>query len=181
MKFLKNIVGFAIGFVVVSSIFYFIRGGDKLKGFEPYHSEEGRFSVLLPDEPERKLQKVDTPIGTLYFIMYSAGSEQIDFLVGYVDYPPTMFENADIEKMLDGARDGAVRNVNGILENEKVLDFHGNPGRELEIKVPEEATIKTRIILIGTRLYQVMAVGESKRVLNKNCPQFFGSFKVDGI
>jgi hypothetical protein len=98
-----------------------------------------------------------------------------------VDYPKEMFENADIKKMLDGARDGAVRNVNGILEDEKVLDFHGNPGREAEIKIPEKATVKVRIILIGNRLYQVMVVSESKTELDKNCPEFFDSFKVDGI
>ncbi len=183
MKFIKNIVGFLIGFIVISGIFYFIRGGGggKLEGFEPYHSAEGRFSILFPGKPERKLQKENTQIGKLEFVIYQAGSKEIGFIVGYVDYPQKMFENVDIEKMLDGARDGAVRNVNGELESEKALDFHGHPAREFEIKVPEEATVKSRIILIGNRLYQVMAVSESKSVLKKNCPKFFASFEVDGI
>jgi len=98
-----------------------------------------------------------------------------------VDYPPEMFENADIEKMLDGARDDAVRNVGGILKNEKAFDFYGNAGRELEIKVQKKATLKVRIILIGNRLYQMMAVSESKRALKKMTPEFFDSFKVDDV
>jgi len=180
MKFIKNIIGFLIGFAVVSGIFYLIGGGDKLKGFEPYHSEEGRFSGLFPGQPERELKEMNTPIGTLDFIMYSAGSKKIGFIVGYVDYPQETFKNADIEKMLDGARDGAAQNVNGILENERVLDFHGNPGREIEIKVPKKATIKARVILIGNRLYQVMAVSESNSILEEKSPDFFDSFEVDG-
>jgi hypothetical protein len=182
MKFIKNIVGFAIGFILVSSLFYLIRGGGgKLEEFKPYRSDEGRFSILLPGEPERMVQKVDTPFGALELIMYQAGSKKIGFMVGYADYPQKMFESADIEKMLDDARDGAVQNIQGKLIDEKVLDFHGNPGRELEIKVPNKATIKSRIILIGTRLYQVMVVSESKSALRKNCPKFFESFKVDGL
>ena len=183
MKFIKNIIGFAIGFVIISGIFYYMRGGGKLEGFEPFHSDEGRFSILFPGEPERKLQQEKTPIGTVEFVMYQAGSKEIGFMVGYVDHPQSMFEgpNVDIEEMLDGARDSAVQNVKGILENEKVLDFHGNPGREIEIKVPKKATIRVRVVLIGNRLYQVMAVSESKSALKEKAPKFFDSFEVDGI
>lgn len=182
MKFIKNIIAVVIGVIVVSSIFYFIRGGGgKPEEFKPYRSDEGRFSISLPGKPERMVQKVDTPQGVLEFVMYQAGSNEIGFIAGYVDYPPKMFEDVDIEKMLDVARDGAIQNVKGKLKKEKVLDFHGNPGRELEIKVPNKAILKSRIILIDCRLYQVTAISESKRTLNINCPKYFDSFKVDGL
>ena len=86
MEYVKKIIGFVIGFAVVSGIFYFVRGGDKLKAFEPYHSEEGRFSVLFPGEPESKTEQVETPVGTLEFVMCSAGSKKTGFVVAYVDY-----------------------------------------------------------------------------------------------
>jgi len=180
MKFVKNLIGFLTGVIVISSLFYLSRGG-KLEDFKPYRSVEGRFSILLPGKPERELQQVDTSTGALEFIIYQAGSEKIGFVVGYVDYPQKMFENVDIKQMLDAARDGVVQKVNGKLEYEKALDFHGNTGIEIEIKVPKKATIKARVILIGNRLYNLMAVSESKRTLNKNCPKFFDSFKVDGM
>ena len=181
MESIKKVIGFVIGFAVISVIIYFVRGGDKLKEFEPYHSKEGRFSVLFPGEPERKLQQVDTPAETLEFVMYSAGSKKTGFIVAYVDYSQEMMKNADIKKMLDGARDGAVRNINGRLEKEKVLDFHGKPGRELEIMAPKKAIIKARLILIGNRLYQMMAISQSNRILEEKTPEFFDSFKVDGV
>lgn len=182
MKFIKNIIGVAIGFIVVSSIFYFMRGGGgKLEEFKLYRSDEGRFSISLPGKPERMVQKTDTSMGALESVMYQAGSDKIGFIAGYVDYPPKMFENTDIEKMLDVARDGAIQNIKGKLLNENVLDFHGNPGRELEVELPNKATLKSRIILINNRLYQVMAISNSKKTLNTNCPKFFDSFKVDGM
>lgn len=182
MKLIKNIIGFAIGLVIIASIFYLMRGdGGKLEEFKPYRSDEGSFSILLPGKPNRTVQKIETSVSPLEFVMYQAGSDEIGFIAGYVDYPDMMFENVDIEKMLDGARDGAVQNVKGKLLNEKVLDFHGNPGRELEIEVPNKATLKSRIILIDCRLYQIMAVSDSKSTLNANCPKFFDSFKVDGL
>jgi hypothetical protein len=180
IKSIKNIIGLATGFIIAASIFYFIRGG-KLKEFKQYRSNEGRFSISLPGKPGRELRHVNTYFGTLEFIMYQASSDKIGFIVGYVDYPQKMFEDTDIEKMLDSARDGAVQNVNGKVKDEKVLDFHGNPGRELEIKLPNKATVRLRIILIGNRLYQTMAVSKSKSALNKNCQKFFDSFKVDGL
>jgi len=181
MEYVKKIIGFVIGFAVISGIFYFVRGGDKLKEFRPYHSEEGRFSVLFPGEPESKTEQVETPAGTLEFVMHSAGSKKTGFVVAYVDYSHEVMKNADAKKMLDGARDGAVRNVNGRLEKEKVLDFHGKPGRELEIIVPKKAIIKARLILIGNRLYQMMAISQSSGILEEKTPEFFDSFRVDGI
>lgn len=181
MEYVKKIIGFVIGFAVVSGIFYFVRGGDKLKEFEPYHSEEGRFSVSFPGEPESKTEQVETPVGTLEFVMYSAGSRKTGFIVAYVDYSQEVMKDADAKKMLDGARDGAVRNVNGRLGTEKELDFYGKPGKEFEILAPKNAIIKARLILIGNRLYQMMAISQSRDILEEKTPMFFDSFRVDGV
>ncbi len=181
MKYIKSIIGYAVGFVIAYAIISFFTGGDKLKDFEPFHNEEGRFTVLFPGEPERKLEQVQTPIGTLELVMYNAGSKKTGFIVGYADYPQEMIDNSSVDKMLDGARDGAVANVEGELVSEKVLDFYSNQAREIEVKVPKQGTIKARLILIGNRLYQVMAISQSKSILEERSPEFFDSFKVDGV
>ncbi len=181
MKSMKYIIGFAIVFIAGSWIIYFMSGGDELEGFKRYNSKPGRFSVLFPGQPRKESKKMDTAAGKLEFIMYRAGLKEIGFVVGYVDYPKEMFKKADIKKMLDSARDGAVKSVKGTLEDEKVLDFHGNPGREVEIKVPKKAITKARVFIIGNRLYQVMAVSESKKILDEKGPKFFDSFKVKGV
>jgi hypothetical protein len=181
MDFLKKVIGFIIGFAIVSLAIYLIRGGDKLKKFEPYHSVQGRFSILFPGEPRRDLRILNTAYGSLNLITLRAGSKNTGFAAAYCDYPREMVQDADVGEMLDGARDGAVSNVNGELVYETVINFHGRPGRELEIEMPGQATIRARIILIDNRLYQIMGISKSVRILDRKCPEFFDSFTVDGI
>ena len=181
MEFLKKLLGFVVGFAVVSGGIYLVRGGDRLKKFEPYHSDQGQFSVLFPGKPTKKLQSVSTPVGEIDLWMFSAGSKKSGFAVGYGDYPQKIINESDPAKLLDGTRDGAVSNVLGSLVNETELDFHGYPARELEIEVPQKATVRARLILIDNRLYQVMVVSQSARILDRKGSEFLDSFRVDGI
>jgi len=177
METLKKIIGFLIGFALVIGIFYYLRSFDSLKRLKPYHSKEGDFSVLFPGEPERKMQKLDTGIGKLEFVLYSAETRKAAFAVGYVDYPEDMIT----DNMLDDARDDIVKKVKGTLESEKVLDYHGHVGREFEIKVQEQATVKARVFLIDDRLYQIMVISGSERIIKTRGSKFLDSFEVDSV
>lgn len=179
MDFLKKVIGFVVGFAVVYGAIHLIRGGDKLQAFESYRSEEGRFTVLLPGEPTRSTQTLNTPAGKIDLVMFQAGSKKSGFVVGYCDYPQEVIDESEPAKMLDGARDGAVKNVGGELIDETELDFHGYAGREVEIEVPGKATIRTRLILIDNRLYQIMVVSASAEILEEKGTEFFDSFSVD--
>ncbi len=181
MESLKKVIGYVIGFLLVSGVIYLIKGGDKLKEFEEYYSADGRFSILFPGEPEESLQSVTTVAGQINLVMVSAGSKKSGFVVGYADYPRNVVENSDPEKVLDGARDGAVRNVRGQLTDETTLDFHGHPAREIRVEVAKKTSIRSRLILIENRLYQVMVISQSARILNGKGSEFFDSFTVDGV
>ncbi|MHC4621910.1 MAG: hypothetical protein ACYTEQ_29580, partial [Planctomycetota bacterium] len=161
MESLKKVIGFVIGFAVVSLAIHFIRGGDKLKAFEPFRSHEGRFSVMFPGKPKKTLQSVNTPAGEIAVVTFFAGSKESGFAVGYSDYPQQAIDASDPVQMLDGARDGAVTNAGGELEDENVIDFHGRPAREIQIRVPDKINIRARLILIDNRLYQVMVLSPS--------------------
>jgi hypothetical protein len=179
MEFLKKAIGFVIGFALVYGAIHLIRGGDKLQAFEMYRSQEGRFSVLFPGEPKRILQSVDTPVGKIDLVLYQAGSKKTGFIVGYSDYPQEVIDKSNLGKMLDGARDGAVGNVGGELIDEMELEFQGYPGREVEIDVAGKTTVRSRLILIDNRLYQVMVVSPSLEIIEKKGTEFFDSFSVD--
>jgi hypothetical protein len=181
MGSLKKLIGYAIGFLLVSGVIYLIKGGDKLKEFEEYYSADGRFSVLFPGEPEESLQSVRTAVGQINLVMLTAGSKTSAFVVGYADYPRNVVESSDPEEMLDGARDGAVGNVGGRLTDETTLDFHGHPAREIRVEVAKKTSIRARVILIENRLYQVMVVSKSARILDGKGSEFFDSFTVDGV
>jgi hypothetical protein len=181
MESLKKVIGYVIGFLLVSGVIYLIRGGDKLKEFEEYYSADGRFSVLFPGEPKESLQSVRTAAGQINLVMLTAGSKTSGFAVGYTDYPRNVVESSDPEEMLDGARDGAVRNVGGRLIDETPLDFHGHPAREIRVEAPKKTSIRSRLILIENRLYQLVVISKSARILDEKGSEFFDSFTVDGV
>ena len=181
MESLKKLIGYVIGFLLVSGVIYLIRGGDKLKEFEEYYSADGRFSVLFPGEPKESLRSVRTPAGQLNLVVLTAGSKKSAFAVGYADYPRNVVENSDPEKFLDGSMDGAVRNVGGRLTGETTLDFHGHPAREIRVEAPKKTSMRSRLILIENRLYQVMVISKSARILDGKGSEFFDSFTVDGV
>src|SRR5713226_9046705 len=71
-----------------------------------YTSKEGRYSVLLPREPELKTQEAATSTGAK-FLQYLAQSQDVEnpnggFMVAYFHYLPEMNFN------LDKARDDIV-------------------------------------------------------------------------
>lgn len=174
----KKVIGYVVGFLIASGVIYVIRGGDKLKPFELYRSEEGRFSVLFPGEPKKNIKLLNTIAGKIDLVMYTAGSKKSGFVVGYADYPEEAVKDPEPQKMLDGARDGALSNVRGELVDETVLDFQGYPARELEIDVPRRGTVRARLIIVGNRLYQMMVISPSDNILYEKGTEFFDSFEI---
>lgn len=179
MEMFKKVIGYVVGFAVAYFLVSFLFSRDKLKPFAMFRCDEGSFSVLFPGEPERGVQSLNTQAGKINLVMYNAGSKKSGFVVGYADYPEKIVRESDPNKMLDGARDGAVGNVGGELIDEMVLDSYGYPARELEINVPRKATVRARLVLVGNRLYQIMVVSKSKAVLEDKGTEFFDSFKID--
>ena len=72
--------------------------------------------------------------------------------------PPPPRRPGDPERVLDGARDGAVGNVNGVLRSEQRIALGGHPGRDLVVDVPGQVVARQRIYLVGRRLYQLIVV-----------------------
>lgn len=179
MDLLKKVGGFAAGFLIVTLVMNFIGGGDKLKDFEPFESVEGRFSVSMPGEPEKITQTVSHAAGELDFTMFSAGSKEVGFVVGYSDYPEEIIYSTDPKTLLDGARDGAVTNVQGELLNEKVLDVYGSPAREIEVNVQDKGILTARLILVDRRFYQVMTMFPPDEQDINMMMDFFDSFTIN--
>jgi hypothetical protein len=182
MDYLKKVIGFVAGFVVVYATIYLISGrGDLLKKFVPYHAEDGRFTASFPGEPTKKTQLLYTPDEQLDFVTYEAGSARSGFVVGYCDYSQEMMNKYEPKQMLDVSVIGAVKNVQGELTEEKELNFHGHPGKEIKIMATDDLIIRARFILVKNRLYQIMAASSSVKVVEKKGTEFFESFRIDGL
>jgi len=138
----------------------------------------GRFTVQMPGQPKEQKNSVKTAIGPIEFHMFIYERDpNSDYMVGYNDYPEGMMKKADSDKVLDGARDGAVKNVKGKLESEKKITLDGHPGREF-VATAEGLKVRDRFYLVNDRLYQIMLVGSNDFITGKDAEKFLNSFKL---
>jgi hypothetical protein len=179
MDIVKRIAGFIIGFVVVYFAIQMFKGGDKLAPFKEFRSDEGRFTVLMPGKPE--LQNQVTPVGKVNMIMYMAGSNKAGCAVAYADYPAQLINSTDPQKILEGAKNGAIKNISGRLISEASIDFHGLPAKEVHIEIPNKAFVTARFILASPRFYEIMFIAQKDKGHEQNISKFFNSFTIDGV
>src|SRR5439155_3293297 len=130
-----------------------------------------------PGSPRSQNLSVPTAIGAVTANMVVLDSSDGAVGVMYADYPWTLIQQGNVDKMLDGARDGAVANVNGRLVEEKPISLLDAPGREYLIQIKETAFCRSRIYLVKNRLYIVQALGSKKRVQSKEAEKFLNSFE----
>ena len=147
--------------------------------WKEFSSKEGRFSVLVPGTPSEQTQKLDTGVGAIDLHFFVAEQDGFQYLVSYNDYPDAMVREADADKVLDGARDGVVANVQGRLLNEVKVWLANYPGRELRIRIPEgRQAMRTRLYFVGNRLYQVGVLSAEDGAAADEVSKFLNSFKL---
>ena len=149
-----------------------------------FKSEAGGFSVMTPAPLQEAVQPVETQDSKIDLHLFSASQDDIAYFVAYCDYAPDLAKPDNAEKMLDGARDGAVGNSHGKLTSETAITLAGHPGREVVIETAGEdrppVTIKGRLFMVKNRLYQVTVVTPRTRAGEKSVNDFLQSFKLLG-
>jgi hypothetical protein len=144
-----------------------------------YTSEAGRYSMLVPQQPQLSTQEVPAPDGTK-FTQYMAQASDKDtfYLVGYFDYTPNMVFS------LDKARDGMLEATKGTLLKEEAISLGGNHGKELKVSAMNEGfdlMLRIRFYEVGRRIYVLQHIfqksADSSAVAEKTT-RFFDSFKV---
>ncbi len=142
----------------------------------PYTPEQGGFRVLLPGEPKHEQTTVgDGQDASDVQDQYIFQTKDGVYLVSYQDNPN--LEGADAA-LLDEAfvrgRAGLKKIFGGELLEEKEIELQQKyPGRELRFTIPQaKGEAKCRMFLVGTRLYQVMAVG---------LPEFVNTDRTDSV
>jgi hypothetical protein len=150
-----------------------------------FKSEAGGFAVMTPAPLQEAVQPVETQDSKIDLHLFSAQQDEIAYFVAYCDYPPDLARPDNAEKMLDGAREGAVGNTQGKLTSETAITLAGHPGREVVIEAARgedrpPVTIKGRLFMVKDRLYQVTVVAPRARAGDKAVDDFLQSFKLLG-
>ena len=150
------------------------------EGWKDNRSDDCRCSAQFPGTPQTKSQKMQSSIGPLdsKMIMLEVPNSAF-YALAYVDYPKEEVGKANPDKLLDGARDGAVGKVKGTLKSETKISMNGFPGRELRIEAPGDIALAARIYLVKERLYQTLVVTPKPRSEAPEVKKFLDSFKFD--
>lgn len=147
--------------------------------WKEFSSGDGRFRAQFPGTPKAQTQSLSTELGTVEQKFVSVEFEGVAFYaVAYVDYPKDTVSRAAPDTVLDGARDGAVKNVKGRITSESRIGMHGFPGREIVITAsPPGVTMTIHMYLVRERLYQALTVVPIGKTVETR--RFFESFRFD--
>jgi hypothetical protein len=144
-----------------------------------FTTREGGFSVLLPGVPASETRTLNIPSGPVDLHMFGVEQDGFAYMASYNDYPDELVNQRPAATMLDGARDGAVANVQGELLGESLLTIDGHPGREIKVAASGgQLMMVARIYLVGNRLYQAAVVTDKENALSGNVVKFLDSFRL---
>jgi hypothetical protein len=152
-----------------------LMGADEPKEFSP---KDSGLKVKMPGEPKLVEQEDQGVKVKTWFVERNDGKE--GFGVSISDIPGAATdEDADLQKRLDGARDGLLRAVNGKLIQETKLTFDKKyPGREVIGSLKDDGRIRSRYYLIKGRMYQVLVAGSKEFIESDEVKKYLQSFEL---
>jgi hypothetical protein len=138
-------------------------------------SDEGRFSVLLPELAKDQAETNPSANGPYTTHLFIAKTAKGLFLVGWVDYDPNF--NFGVQSELEANRDNFVKGVKATLTNTSKISFNGHPGLEFTAE-NTDVIFKSRVYIIGRRPYQLIAGTYKGQDDSTNVSRFFESFQL---
>jgi len=155
-----------------------------LHGQSSITSSEGGFAAIFPTatQPERSSSPIETDVGQIEMVTFMATEGDFASMVAYSDYPIAEIQSRHVDAMLDSAREGALRNLNGRLIRQRRISIDGHPGRSIFFRGKSQGfTIYGRFdyYVVSARLYQVGYITtRQKDVDARKTKAFFASFKL---
>ena len=152
--------------------------GSQESAWKTISPKDSGYSVAFPRSPKESTQPVHTDAGTFQLHQTLYTTSQCAFLAAYTDFASSIVEPASVKKILDGARDGAIKSVNGKLIRERKLMIAGYPGREFEVAVQMNMIYRERLFLVKDRFYQVVVVAPKNYEDQDEISKFLESFRL---
>jgi hypothetical protein len=129
-------------------------------GWKNFRSPEGRFSIMLPQEPEKSSEK-DADGDVTY--TYKVESGENVYAVSHVDIASLkQLAPSDVQKILQTIPAEIVKAMESKLVRNKPISLRTNPGQEFDFVMTIEGRKfegQGRIYAIGTRVYTLLYVG----------------------
>jgi hypothetical protein len=144
-------------------------------GWVHFNSEEGRFSVLMPQTPTDKTETEQSQHGPYTTHLFVVKDTTSVYLIGWVDYDPSFNFNRQAE--LEANRDNFVKGINATLLTTRPTVIDGYSAIEFTAETTDRV-FKSRVYMVGRRPYQIV-IGSPKDMDDSALvKKFFNSFKV---
>jgi hypothetical protein len=141
-------------------------------------SASGGFAVLMPAHPDTARREVVIGGVALMMSMTSVRREGMAFGAAYADIPRDHSRNAEL---LAAARDALVRNIDGRIASTREIVIDGAAGQEFQADGKVGAhpmRLAARVLIGGSRFYQVVYVGRTGGLPEADVNLFLGSFRL---
>ena len=148
--------------------------------FKPYASADGKYKELFPGPVKTETTDIAAGKDTLKLTLDTVELKgDITFLVSYIDASDEVAKKPAGPR-LEKVRDGNKGEKGKILDDKEITVALGEekfPGRDALIETPS-GFIRTRMVIAGKRLYQVMVQGSKEVVTSPSADKFIASFEI---
>ncbi len=143
-------------FALSATLLSFAALSAQAQEWKTYSYPADGFSMAYPSAPQLKSQDVPTEAGSFQLRSYIAEVAPVALFVGVCDYGAQVAGKVPAD-MLEGAKNGALKNSNSHLTREKKITLGIYPGIEFESE-SDSAHFYARVYLVGETLYQTLVV-----------------------
>ncbi|MCG6136035.1 MAG: hypothetical protein MET45_15495 [Nostoc sp. LLA-1] len=150
------------------------------KSFTP---PDGRFTVLMPGQPERNSETQKTYMGEINLEMFVAQppKQEVAYVVVYNDFPYSYGQMTNPQTILNNAKDMALKTTkSNLISQRDIRSSNGHPGKEIVYVNTGGKITRNRMYVAEGRLYQVMAITSRKQqqTLTRTITGYLNSFHV---
>ena len=148
-------------------------------GLTPFSSEAGKFSIRLPGKPRYEA----TTVGDAKEVQhqYQVTGQQGVYLISHQENPNLRGgAPKDLQAALQIGRDGMQKAFRGeVLESKDTTLDGKHPGLSFRLTIPQAGgEARCRFYMVGTRLYQILAIGTPEFVSSDQSTRILASFKL---
>lgn len=136
---------------------------------------EGRFSALMPTKPEESKETKDSPLGPYTAHLFVSKSNEVVYIVGWVDYVPDI--KLDVQGEINANRDNFLKGVGATSTSEKKITIGSHPGIEF-VAESEGHIFKSVIYLVNNRPYMLATAWAKGQSEPTGVSTFLKSFEL---
>lgn len=123
--------------------------------WKTYTAPDHAFLIELPGEP--RIETIQAPLdggGAVTINTITAKpTSHTSYSCDYTERDSPRTESSD--KILESARDGSVRKIQGTVLTQRRITLQGYPGLEIQVSARGDSLVDERLLLVRNRLYVI--------------------------